>query len=71
VFSGEGEVALALTVALLRDLGATPDQIDRERDRVRGELLGRGAGPAEPAPAGPAGSAAAPPVIGTSPAGSG
>ena len=41
VFSGEGEVALAMTVALLRDLGATPDQIDRERDRVRAELLGR------------------------------
>jgi CPA2 family monovalent cation:H+ antiporter-2 len=50
VFSGEGEVALALTVALLRDLGATPDQIDRERDRVRAELLGLGAAPAESAP---------------------
>jgi CPA2 family monovalent cation:H+ antiporter-2 len=44
VFSGEGEVALALTVALLRELGATPEQIDRERDRVRGELLGRAEG---------------------------
>jgi CPA2 family monovalent cation:H+ antiporter-2 len=40
VFSGEGEVALALTVALLRELGATPEQIDRERDRVRTELRG-------------------------------
>ncbi len=38
VFSGEGEVALAFTTELLTDLGATPDQIDRERSRVRGEL---------------------------------
>lgn len=38
VFSGEGEVAIALTEALLRDLGATPEQIDRERERVRSEL---------------------------------
>jgi CPA2 family monovalent cation:H+ antiporter-2 len=40
VFSGEGEVALAMTEAVLRRLGATPDQIDRERQRVHGELLG-------------------------------
>ncbi len=40
VFSGEGEVALAMTEAVLRRLGATPDQIDRERARVRTELLG-------------------------------
>jgi CPA2 family monovalent cation:H+ antiporter-2 len=40
VFSGEGEVALALTEALLRRLGATPDQIDRERQRIHEELLG-------------------------------
>jgi CPA2 family monovalent cation:H+ antiporter-2 len=39
VFSGEGEVALAMTEAVLRRLGATPDQIDRERDRVRQELF--------------------------------
>jgi CPA2 family monovalent cation:H+ antiporter-2 len=39
VFAGEGEVALAMTEAVLRRLGATPDQIDRERDRVRGELF--------------------------------
>jgi CPA2 family monovalent cation:H+ antiporter-2 len=39
VFSGEGEVALALTAALLQRLGATPDQIDRERKRVHDELL--------------------------------
>jgi CPA2 family monovalent cation:H+ antiporter-2 len=40
VFSGEGEVALAMTEAVLRRLGATPDQIDRERQRLHGELLG-------------------------------
>jgi monovalent cation:H+ antiporter-2, CPA2 family len=40
VFSGEGEVALALTEAVLHRLGATPEQIDRERERVRVELLG-------------------------------
>ena len=38
-FSGEGEVALALTEALLQRLGATPDQIDRERQRVHDELF--------------------------------
>jgi len=38
VFSGEGEVALAFTTEILQRLGATPDQIDRERVRVRGEL---------------------------------
>jgi CPA2 family monovalent cation:H+ antiporter-2 len=38
VFSGEAEVALAFTVELLQRLGATPDQIDRERVRVRAEL---------------------------------
>jgi Trk K+ transport system NAD-binding subunit len=40
VFSGEGEVALAVTETILRDLGATPEQIDRERDRVQAELFG-------------------------------
>jgi CPA2 family monovalent cation:H+ antiporter-2 len=39
-FSGEGEVALAMTEAVLRRLGATPDQIDRERARVRRDLFG-------------------------------
>lgn len=39
VFSGEGEVALAMTEAVLRRLGATPDQVDRERQRLHGELL--------------------------------
>jgi CPA2 family monovalent cation:H+ antiporter-2 len=38
VFSGEGEVALALTEALLHRLGATADQIDRERERARVDL---------------------------------
>jgi CPA2 family monovalent cation:H+ antiporter-2 len=38
VVSGEGEVALAVTESILQRLGATPDQIDRERQRVRGEL---------------------------------
>lgn len=41
VFSGEGEIALALTTEILRAFGATPEQIDHERDRVRAELLGR------------------------------
>jgi CPA2 family monovalent cation:H+ antiporter-2 len=39
VFSGEGEVALALTEAILRTLGATPEQIDRERERVHVDLF--------------------------------
>jgi K+:H+ antiporter len=38
VVSTEGEVALALTEILLHRLGATPDQIDRERERLRSEL---------------------------------
>ncbi len=38
IFSGEGEVALAFTEEVLRELGATPEQIDRERERVRSEL---------------------------------
>jgi CPA2 family monovalent cation:H+ antiporter-2 len=33
-FSGEGEVALAMTEFMLTRLGATPEQIDRERERV-------------------------------------
>ncbi len=38
VFSGEAEVALAFTEAILRELGASPDQIDRERARVHEEV---------------------------------
>lgn len=45
VFAGESEVALALTSAILSALGATYEQIDRERERVRAELIG-GAPPA-------------------------
>ena len=33
-FSGEGEVALAMTEFMLSRLGATPEQIDRERERI-------------------------------------
>jgi CPA2 family monovalent cation:H+ antiporter-2 len=40
VFAGEGEVALAMTETILRALGATPEQIDRERARVHADLLG-------------------------------
>jgi CPA2 family monovalent cation:H+ antiporter-2 len=39
VFSSEGEVALSMTAFLMRLLGATDEQIDRERDRVRAELF--------------------------------
>ncbi|KXU35946.1 sodium:proton exchanger [Cephaloticoccus primus] len=39
IFSGEGEVALAITEHILRDFGATPEQIDRERERVHRELF--------------------------------
>ena len=41
VFAGEGEVALSMTGALLERLGATPEQIDRERDRIRADLFDR------------------------------
>lgn len=40
VFSGEGEVALAFTESILFRLGATAEQIDRERGRVHVELFG-------------------------------
>lgn len=39
VFSGEGEIALAMAAFLMRHLGATDEQIDRERRRVRAELF--------------------------------
>jgi monovalent cation:H+ antiporter-2, CPA2 family len=38
VASGEGEVALTFTASILERLGASPEQIDRERTRVRAEL---------------------------------
>jgi CPA2 family monovalent cation:H+ antiporter-2 len=40
VFSGEGEVALTMTEFLLRHLGATEQQIERQRQRIRDELFG-------------------------------
>jgi CPA2 family monovalent cation:H+ antiporter-2 len=39
VFTSEGEIALAMTAWLMRELGSTDEQIDRERDRVRAELF--------------------------------
>ncbi|HTN77201.1 MAG TPA: cation:proton antiporter, partial [Pirellulaceae bacterium] len=41
VFSGEGEVALAMDEYLLQELGATPEQIDRERERLQADLFGK------------------------------
>jgi len=38
VFSGEGEVALAIADSILRKLGATPDQLDDARERIRLDL---------------------------------
>jgi CPA2 family monovalent cation:H+ antiporter-2 len=50
VFAGEGEVALSMTEHILRELGATEEQINRESERIRSELFEK------PAPAGgPAG----------------
>jgi CPA2 family monovalent cation:H+ antiporter-2 len=46
VYSGEGEVALAFIEDILDTLGATPEQIDRERSRAHGELFGTARGPA-------------------------
>ena len=40
VYSGEGEVGLAFLLALLRGLGATADQIDREREHAHADLFG-------------------------------
>jgi CPA2 family monovalent cation:H+ antiporter-2 len=52
VFSGEGEVALSITKSVLRGLGATPEQIERECCRVRGDLFGAPAAQAEGPPDG-------------------
>jgi CPA2 family monovalent cation:H+ antiporter-2 len=41
IFSGEGEVALAMTDSILRDLGGTPEQLDEFRDQLRGVLAYR------------------------------
>jgi CPA2 family monovalent cation:H+ antiporter-2 len=43
VFTGEGEVALGLIETILQRLGATAEQIDRERERAHRELFGQGA----------------------------
>ena len=40
IFTGEGEVALGLVENILERLGATAEQIDRERDRAHRELFG-------------------------------
>jgi CPA2 family monovalent cation:H+ antiporter-2 len=40
IFTGEGEVALAFIEDIMSRLGATPEQIDRERDRAHKELFG-------------------------------
>jgi CPA2 family monovalent cation:H+ antiporter-2 len=41
VFSGEGEVALAMADSMLRTLGATPEQSDEAREQIRTKLLHR------------------------------
>ena len=40
VYTGEGEVALAFIEDILSALGATAEQIDRERARAHEELFG-------------------------------
>lgn len=40
VFSGEGEVALAIADSIQRRLGATPEQLDESRERIRLKLQG-------------------------------
>ena len=40
VYSGEGEVAVAFIEDILDSLGATPEQIDRERARAHDDLSG-------------------------------
>jgi monovalent cation:H+ antiporter-2, CPA2 family len=54
VFSGEGEVALALATAILERLGATAEQIDRERERSHRSLFGSAAADERPALTSPA-----------------
>lgn len=39
VFSSEGEIALSMSAFLMSELGASDEQVDRERDRVREELF--------------------------------
>jgi monovalent cation:H+ antiporter-2, CPA2 family len=49
VFAGEGEVALSMTEHILREFGATAEQIDRESERIRDELFEK---PVKPSTAG-------------------
>ena len=42
IYTGEGEVALAFIEDILGRLGATAEQIDRERARAHDELFGGG-----------------------------
>jgi CPA2 family monovalent cation:H+ antiporter-2 len=42
IYSGEGEVALGMVEDILHGLGATPEQIDRERARAHSELVSGG-----------------------------
>ncbi|MCI0366518.1 MAG: cation:proton antiporter, partial [Phycisphaerales bacterium] len=39
IFSGEGEVAVSMTSSVLQHLGATPEQLDQERERIRKSLI--------------------------------
>jgi CPA2 family monovalent cation:H+ antiporter-2 len=39
VFTGEGEVALAIAGSILQELGSTPEQLDEARERIRLKLL--------------------------------
>ncbi|HEY0865645.1 MAG TPA: cation:proton antiporter [Lacunisphaera sp.] len=57
VFAGEGEVALSMTEHILRELGATEEQIDRESERIRSELFEKPVSAAGPAGASPGKSA--------------
>ncbi|MDP1797644.1 MAG: cation:proton antiporter [Planctomycetaceae bacterium] len=59
VFASEGEVALAMAESILLELGATAEQIDRERERQRADL-------SETSPlVKPAAAVAPPPVVDT------
>lgn len=40
VYSAEGEVALSMTESILRRLGVAPEKVDREKQRIRKDLLG-------------------------------
>jgi CPA2 family monovalent cation:H+ antiporter-2 len=39
VFSAEGEIALSMTGCILEHMGATPEQIERERERIHSEMF--------------------------------